>query len=66
MSALAFEPWPHYILQYFNGTSYIHNWSLQRFSQDYDLASHTKILRTLILYMRGEAAVKFRLRTTDF
>ena len=34
-------------------TRYIHNWSLQPFSQDYGLASHITYVVALILYMRG-------------
>ena len=34
--------------------SYIHNWQLQTFSQDYGIASHTtNFMRVLILYVSG-------------
>ena len=46
---------------------YIHNWSLQPFGQDYDLASNiTSVVCFNFIHERWELQVWKRLRTTDF
>ena len=46
--------------------TYIHNWPLQPFSQDYGLASHRSCcVRSFYTWVEGPT-VYYRLRTTDF